>query len=100
VDPERVALLENLVQGSLRPDLTLLFDLPVEQGLERAGKRSSPDRYEQSGLDFLERVRRSYLARAEAEPGRIRVLDASPDQEAVRRQVGEQLSAALEAWHE
>lgn len=100
VDVAQIALLEDLVQGDLRPDLTLLFDLPVAQGLERAGKRSAPDRYEQSGLDFLERVRRHYLQRAEAEPRRMRVLDASVELEAVRRQLREHLEAAWESWHD
>lgn len=100
VDVKQIALLENLVQGDLRPDLTLLFDLPVGQGLARAGKRSAPDRYEQSGLDFLERVRRHYLDRAAAEPRRMRVLDASVELEAVRRQLREHLEAAWESWHD
>lgn len=100
MDQKRIALLEDLVQDGLRPDLTLLFDLPVAQGLERAGKRSSPDRYEQSGLAFLERVRQAYLARAEAQPSRFRVLDASGTPEQVRSQLEQALSDALEAWHE
>ena len=77
VDAARIATLENLVQGELRPDRTLLFDLPVDIGLERAGKRSAPDRFEQSGRDYLERVRAVYRERAGAEPERFRVLDAA-----------------------
>ena len=61
-----MAQLEALVQGELRPDLTLLLDVPVEIGLERAGNRSAPDRFEQEQRNFFERVRQSalYLAAA------------------------------------
>ncbi len=83
VDAARIATLENLVQGELRPDRTLLFDLPVDIGLERAGKRSAPDRFEQSGRDYLERVRAVYRERAGAEPERFRVLDAAAPLEQV-----------------
>ncbi|MEJ2692052.1 MAG: dTMP kinase [Candidatus Thiodiazotropha sp.] len=84
---ERIALLENYVQGALRPDLTLLLDLPVEAGLARAGSRSAPDRFEQEARDFFERVRQGYLAIAAAEPERVKVIDAAPDLEQVRRQI-------------
>ena len=70
--------LEELVHGDLQPDLTLLLDLPVEQGLERAGKRSSPDRFESEDLAFFNRVRAAYLQRAEKHPERISVVDAEP----------------------
>ena len=73
---ERIAQLESFVQGSLRPDLTLLFDLPVEVGLSRAKARGRLDRFEQEGRAFFEAVRSAYLARAAAEPTRYRVLDA------------------------
>ena len=51
---EKISLLEDLVQGQLRPDLTLVLDAPVAQGLERANKRSQPDRFEQEKLDFFD----------------------------------------------
>lgn len=74
---ERIAQLETWVQGDRRPDLTLLLDLPVELGLERAGKRSRPDRFEQESLRFFERVRGGYLDLARQHPQRIRLLDAA-----------------------
>ena len=74
----RIAQLENWVQGELRPDLTFLLDLPVEQGLARAGERAELDRFEREEIDFFERVRQGYLSRAESEPARYRVVDASP----------------------
>lgn len=77
IDRERIAGLENWVQGELRPDLTLLLDLPVEIGLERAGRRSDPDRFEQEQVHFFERVRNAYLEIAWKEAGRVKVIDAS-----------------------
>jgi dTMP kinase len=87
VDVERIRTLESLVQGSLRPDCTFLLDLPVELGLERARKRSLPDRFEQEKQAFFERVRSSYLQRAMAEPERFAVIDAGQNIEQVRHQL-------------
>lgn len=84
---ERIAMLETWVQGELRPDLTLLFDVAAETGLKRAGSRSSPDRFEREHKDFFERVRQAYLNAARREPARIRVIDASADPQQVRLQV-------------
>ncbi len=75
---DRIALLEQWVQADLRPDLTLFLDLPVAQGLARAGARAELDRFEREEIDFFERVRQGYLSRAEAQPQRYRVVDASP----------------------
>lgn len=75
---ERIAALESWVQGDLRPDLTLLFDIPVELGLKRAALRNStPDRFESRQRDYLERVRQAYLERARLEPTRVRIIDAT-----------------------
>ena len=73
----RIALLENFVQGELRPDLTLVFDLPIEVGLARAAARGRLDRFEQEGRGFFEAVRRTYLRRARSEPQRYRIVDAA-----------------------
>lgn len=74
---ERIAILEQFVQGDLRPDLTLVFDLPVEVGLARAAARGKLDRFEQEQQSFFEAVRQTYLARAALAPERYRVLDAA-----------------------
>ncbi|MFK8329419.1 dTMP kinase [Pseudomonas sp. BJa5] len=74
---ERIATLEQFVQGELRPDLTLVFDLPVEIGLSRAAARGRLDRFEQEGQAFFEAVRQAYLARAKAAPQRYTLIDAS-----------------------
>lgn len=83
ISPERIGVLEQWVQGELRPDLTIVMDLPVEQGLERAGKRSAPDRFEREQAAFFERVRQGYLDIARRDPERVQVVDASPELEQV-----------------
>ncbi len=77
IDFSRIETLENWVQQGIKPDLTLLLDLPVALGLERAGKRSAPDRFESEAGAFFENVRKSYLELANREPERIKVIDAS-----------------------
>ncbi len=74
---ERIATVEEWVLGELRPDLVLLFDAPVGIGMERARQRATLDRFERQGNQFLERVRAAYLARAESDPGRYRLIDAA-----------------------
>jgi dTMP kinase len=89
-----VAWLEHWVQGERRPDLTLLLDAPVEVGMARADGRGARDRFEQEKQAFFERVRAAYLARAQAEPARFRVIDAA-------RPLGEVQAAirdSLEDW--
>lgn len=77
LDPAWIATLEREVVG-IRPGLTLLLDVGVDEGRERArGRDLAPDRIERERDEFFERVRAAYLARAAAEPQRIRVLDAS-----------------------
>jgi dTMP kinase len=92
-----VAMLEALVQGELRPDLTMLFDVEPEVGLRRAGTRGRPDRFEGERLEFFRRVREGYLERARGEPDRIRVVDAArplPDVQAdLRRYIMEFIQA-------
>lgn len=79
----RIAELEAWA-APFKPDLTLLLDLPVAQGLARAGARGEADRIEREHHDFFERVRRAYRERATAEPARFRVVDASQPLETVR----------------
>jgi dTMP kinase len=77
LDKQRIQTLEQWVQGDLRPDLTLLLDLPVEIGLERASKRSEPDRFEKEKAAFFEKVRNGYLEIAWNDANRVKVVDAS-----------------------
>jgi dTMP kinase len=69
--------LENWVQGTLRPDLTILLDAPVEVGLERARLRSAFDRFESEKTNFFEQVRRAYLLQLELNPQRIKLIKAN-----------------------
>ncbi|MES1934156.1 thymidylate kinase [Salinisphaera shabanensis T35B1] len=84
---DAIATLETLVQGERRPDRVLLFDLPVAQGLARAGKRGEGNRFDRETLAFHEQVRAAYLARADLMPERYRVVDASDDMDGVRVQI-------------
>ena len=93
---ERIATLESFVQGALRPDLTLVFDLPVEVGLARAAARGRLDRFEQEGQGFFEAVRQAYLQRAAQHPQRYRLLDAAQSLEAVQRSSDALLPGILE----
>jgi dTMP kinase len=73
---QRIAELERWA-AALKPDLTLLLDLPIDEGLARIGRRGHADRIEREDASFFERVRAVYRSRATAEPGRFRVIDAS-----------------------
>ena len=90
---DRIAILEQWVQGALRPDLTLFLDLPVADGMKRAGQRSAPDRFEAQQLEFFDRVRDAYLTLARQHPQRYRVIDASVPLEQVQMQLLTQLDA-------
>lgn len=78
--------LEHWVHGHLQPDLTLLFDLPLEIARERiALAQRDLDRFEQEKADFHERVRRAYLERAATHPARMRVIDANRSLSEIRK---------------
>jgi dTMP kinase len=81
IDVSRIAVLEDLIPDTLRPDLTLLLDLPAAAGLQRAQGRGGPaDRIENEPLAFFERVREAYLQIARREPGRVRHINAALSQ--------------------
>jgi dTMP kinase len=84
MDGTLIEHLEHLVQGVLRPDLTLILDIPVEIGLKRASDRSAPDRFEQEQVEFFERVRQGYLNTAGKDPQRYAVIDASQSLDGVQ----------------
>lgn len=97
-----IAEIYRLTVGDFAPHLTLLFDVPVALGLQRAGQRlgqavgtaAAENRYEQLDVAFHERVRTVFLARAQAEPNRFRVIDATQPMEAVTAAVQAHLRAA------
>lgn len=98
IDSRRIEALEQWVQGSLRPDLVVVFDVPVEVGLERARARNALDRFEREPTAFFDAVRSTYLARAAAEPARYRVIDASGGLDSVRAQLQPVIDEVLERW--
>ncbi len=87
IDLERISILEDYVQGDLRPDLTLLLDAPIEVGRERAGKRSAPDRFEKEQVEFFNKVRDMYLQRAKQDPERMKVVNAAAELDEVKQQI-------------
>lgn len=92
----RIAVLEDLVQGALRPDLTLLLDAPVPMALNRARRRDgTSDRFESEAAGFFEAVRRAYLDLAQRAPERIRVVDATAAPAAVANEIRTQLERLL-----
>jgi len=92
----RIAALEDFVQGELRPDLTLVFDLPVDVGLARASARGRLDRFEQEGQAFFETVREAFLARAAAAPQRYVLVDAAQPLAQVQQSLDSLLPQLLE----
>ena len=93
------ALERKFSPGNLYPDLTLVLDLPVALGLERAARRrdgSNPDRFEAEKIDFHERLREAYLMLAAAEPERCAIIEAGPTKEVVAKRVWDTVNARLE----
>lgn len=90
--------LEQLVQGELRPDYTLLLDASVEVGMSRARGRGDLDRIEQEQTEFFERVRHTYLELANESSGRYRVIDASKSLSAVEQQLEEVCAELATCW--
>jgi dTMP kinase len=85
LDPEAIEALAAIAHPGLTPDLTLVLDLPPEEGLARArGRASEGDRFEDEQLEFFARVRLGYLELAARDPARMHVLDASQPPAAVR----------------
>lgn len=92
---QRIAVLEDFVQGALRPDMTLVFDLPVEVGLARAAERGCLDRFEQEGMAFFEAVRQTYLQRAAEHSQRYRIVDAAKPLQDVQQSLDQLLPELL-----
>ncbi|MBM3351497.1 MAG: dTMP kinase [Betaproteobacteria bacterium] len=77
VSTAKIEQLERWVQETLQPDLTLLFDVPVEVSIQRLAMARTPDKFERESADFFTRIRNAYLQRAESDPQRIKVIDAN-----------------------
>ncbi|HFD79415.1 MAG TPA: dTMP kinase [Gammaproteobacteria bacterium] len=96
VDPGRIRVQEDWVQRGFQPDLTILFDVPVEIGMQRAGARGELDRFEQEQATFFQRVRSAYLQRAREHPGRFRVIDAGRGLAEVQQQLDAVIAELLD----
>ena len=95
-DLKVIEQMHRMVLGRLKPDLTILLDLPVELGLKRAWERIrghvdsvAEDRFEKEDLVFHEKVRQGYLTLAALEPERFRVIDASGEPDMVHKDIVE-----------
>ncbi len=95
LDSGKLSILEQWVQGTLQPDLTLYFDVPVEVGRQRVSQGGSMDRFEQEQADFFQRVRAAYLDRARQFPERIKLIDSSQSLAEVRAAVERTLQCVL-----
>ena len=93
---DKIRMVYDLVVGDFKPDLTLILDLPVEEGLRRAAQRGdSENRYERMGVSFHERLRAGFLEIARAEPERCFVIPATGDIESIRSAVEQAVEARL-----
>ncbi len=97
---ERIRVLEEWVQQQLRPDLTILFDVPLNVARERLEKSRDPDRFEREDGGFFERVRNAYLTRVNEEPERFFVVDSSQPKEQTRQQLQDMLTTRLQQHKE
>ena len=98
IDIARIAQLEEWVQGTLRPDITLLLDAPVEVGLARAAsRRQEADRFEREKQEFFERIRAAYLTMAARHSNRYRVIDAAQALSQVKMQLENILAAVIKS---
>ena len=89
--------IEAVSTEGMRPDLTLLLDLPVIQGIERSvGRGQGSDRFEEQDLEFKQRVRQAYLDRQSDEPDRIRIINATKSVESVHTQIWDLVSTLID----
>ena len=95
MDPESVALINRFAVGNVRPDLTILIDLPPEVGMDRVRARGRPDRIEQEAIEFFEAVRKGYLQLAESEPHRFLVFDGSASIDALQEEIWQAVQVRL-----
>ncbi len=89
LDIARIEQLESWTLKKFAPDMTLLLDISVEQGMSRVESRGKKDRIELEKMDFFERVRQAYIARSEKYPDRIKLIDSSKDKEHTSKQIQE-----------
>lgn len=87
VEASKIELLEHWVQDGLQPDMTLLFDVPVEVSMQRLSAARTPDKFERESADFFTRIRNAYLQRAQQNPARFKIIDGNRPLEEVAESV-------------
>jgi dTMP kinase len=88
ISHERTRTMEQWVHGHLQPDLTFLFDAPIEVARERLDKNTpEPDKFEREQSDFFTRVRAAYLERAKTFPARIKVVNSAQPLAAIQQEL-------------
>src|SRR5690606_1709252 len=92
---ERIRILEDWVQQQLQPDLTILFDVPLEIARERLEKSREQDRFEREDSEFFERVRAAYHARVSTDPKRFYIVDSSQPKPEIALQLQKMLKVKL-----
>ena len=83
----KITELESWVQGDLQPDLTLLFDVPVEVSVKRLAEARTPDKFERESAEFFSKIRHAYLDRANKNPHRFRIINSNQALEEVKAEV-------------
>lgn len=87
VSSDKIKQLETWVQGDLQPDMTLLFDVPVEITLARLASAREPDKFERENAAFFDKLRQAYLTRAKENPARFHIIDANQALDKVKQSV-------------
>ena len=90
---KKVVELESWVQGGLQPDLTLLFDVPVEVSAARLASARTPDKFERESVEFFTKIRNAYLDRALNNPNRFRIINSNQALENVKVEVKNVISS-------
>ena len=96
IDQAHIQSLQRMTLGDFQPDKVFIFDLPVEVGLQRVEKRGEKNRFDSSGLSFMQAVRDCYLDRAAKQPDRYTVINAELDPNTVRDQIAKATSLLLQ----
>ncbi|MFT7228296.1 MAG: dTMP kinase [Methylophilaceae bacterium] len=87
VSVDKITVLEKWVQDELQPDMTILFDVPVEVSIARLASARAPDKFEREDSEFFEKLRNAYLVRANQNPTRFRIINANQPLEIVAKKV-------------
>jgi dTMP kinase len=87
VDSKKITVLKNWVHVNLKPDLTLLFDLPIDVSLTRLKSNENLDKFEKESSDFHKRIRNSYLDLAKKEPSRFKIIDSNQNINIIEKEI-------------